>query len=140
MSLIVLMSRDNAVYDALSFQLDVTVSDSGFVYRGGFLHDALAGYLHNSSLFIHDFDYFFRCAEDLILSREVWSNFVSDNFSPYPDAIACEICDLVFEDLPIRVALVPMTRAFDRLPDTRKKVPYPAYEMFSSPLDSPVQK
>jgi hypothetical protein len=110
MSLIVLMSRDNAVYDALSFQLDVTVSDSGFVYRGGFLHDALAGYLHNRSLFIHDFDYFVRCADDLIWSREFWSKFVSDNFSPHPDALACEICNLVFEDLSICVALVPVAK------------------------------
>jgi hypothetical protein len=134
------MSRDNVVYDVVTFPVTVDVSHNGCLYRGGFLHNAIVTYLTDSTLFVKDFDYFIRCSDDRVWTREFWRQFVCDNLGPHPDALASEVCNLMFEDLSVRVCLVPLTSFLKSAADPRKESPQSAYELFSPIEKSPISK
>jgi hypothetical protein len=140
MSLTVLMSRDNVVYDVVAFPVTVDISHNGCLYRGGFLHNAIVTYLTDSTLFVKDFDYFIRCSDDRVRTREFWRQFVCDNLGPHPDALASEVCNLMFEDLSVRVCLLQLTSFLMSTADPRKESPQSAYELFSPTEKSPISK
>jgi hypothetical protein len=83
-------------------------------------------------LVVKDFDYFIRCSDDRVWTREFWRQFNCNNLGPHPDALASEVCNMVFEDLSVCVFLVPFTSLLQSAADPRKESPQSAYELVFS--------